>query len=88
MERLDKVAYNGDMKLPPKIDFAELCKELRARGRYTQQEIADLLEVNISTYQRWEQGRRTPCGQAVVNLLALRDYLNKKAKKKLSVPSL
>lgn len=80
MEQQIELTYNAGMKMPPPINFAELCKELRTRGSYTQQEMADLLEVNIRSYQRWEEGTREPHAQAVVRLLALRDYLDKKKK--------
>lgn len=81
MEQQITSAYNQGMQMPPPIDFAELCKDLRIKGMYTQQEMADLLEVNIRTYQRWEEGKREPNAQAVVRLLAIRDYIHKRLKK-------
>lgn len=35
-------------------------KELRQRYGYTQQQLADLLDVTVNTVQKWEQGANKP----------------------------
>lgn len=43
------------------------------RGRFTQREAADYLGVSLRTYQKWEQGIRTPYGIALNTILSLID---------------
>lgn len=35
-------------------------KELREKYGYTQQQLADLLDVSLSVVQKWERGVRNP----------------------------
>ncbi len=35
-------------------------RKLRQSKSLTQQEVADLIEVGVSTYRNWEQGRTAP----------------------------
>lgn len=69
MEQQIVFAYNGVMPMPPKIDFAQLCKQIRAETGRTQKEMAEILgPVNIRTYQRWEEGEVEPSAQAAFKL--------------------
>lgn len=72
--KLQVLGYNSEMQ----IDFSALCKELRSKGKYSQQEMSDLLEVNLRTYQRWEEGVTEPSAQAVVRLLSLKSHFETK----------
>lgn len=49
--------------LSPKI------KELRKERGYSQKEMAEKLEIPVSTYANWEQGRREPCIYDIYNLM-------------------
>ena len=49
--------------LSPKI------KELRKEREYSQREMAALLEVPVSTYANWEQGRREPSIYDIYNFM-------------------
>ena len=74
--------YNNYNYLPimdpqEKVDFAILCKELRAAKKYTQQEMADILEVDIRTYKRYEAGERVPGGHQAWTLFNMQQELNK-----------
>lgn len=40
--------------------FGERLKALRKEKNLTQQDVADKVEVAVSTYANWEQGRREP----------------------------
>ncbi len=80
MEHPPHVPYNGSMPLPPENNFADLCKEIRAKGKFTQAEIAKKIGVSLRTYCDWEYGKHIPSGEKVLRLLALRESLNTKKK--------
>lgn len=40
--------------------FADKLKELRKEKSLSQKQVAERLEVAVSTYANWEQGRREP----------------------------
>jgi transcriptional regulator with XRE-family HTH domain len=82
IEQINGFSYNPGMPLPPDIDFAEFCKELRAKGKYTQQEMADKLGATLVGYQMWEYGKRKPSAKFAVRILALRDEMEAKKRKK------
>lgn len=42
------------------VAFGERLREWRAAKFLTQQELADALEVNLSTVQKWEAGQTLP----------------------------
>lgn len=42
------------------MEFYERLKEQRLKYRFTQQQIADKIEVDVTTYAHYESGRRTP----------------------------
>jgi DNA-binding XRE family transcriptional regulator len=74
------------MQQLPKVDFAKLCKELREKGKWTQQEIADMLGVHIVTYKRWEAGKIEPNAQAAFQICCIwHEQKNKKPSKNKSI---
>ncbi len=76
MENSVAIAYNSkNMKPLPDVDLAGMCKELRTKAGYTQQEMADRLGTTIRTYQHWEAGTRSPNGHYTAKLFLLRDEL-------------
>ena len=50
--------------------FADRLKKARGRKGYTQQEVADLMEVHRFTYAKWEQGLHPPSKRSVYDKLA------------------
>ncbi len=54
-----------------KINFAEICKEIKNSGKYTQVEMAKKLGVPVRTYRSWEYGQREPNGQCAARILEL-----------------
>lgn len=50
--------------------FADRLKQARARKNYTQQQVADLMEVHRFTYAKWEQGLHPPSKASVYGKLA------------------
>jgi DNA-binding transcriptional regulator YiaG len=46
-------------------------KKVRAQIKLTQRDFAHMMNVDISTVQNWEQGRRIPEGPAVAMMLML-----------------
>lgn len=53
-----------------KVD-AESIKVLRARTGLTQEQFATLMQVELSTFRNWEQGRREPTGAAKALIRAI-----------------
>lgn len=49
--------------------FSNNLKFLRIRQNKSQQQIAKLLHVPVSTYANWEQGKREPCILQIYNLM-------------------
>ena len=47
-------------------------KEIRSRLKLSQSKFALLMQVEVSTLQNWEQGRREPTGPAKALLKAIR----------------
>lgn len=64
--------------IPQQVDFAEMCKDLRAKLGCKQREMAEVLGVTLRRYQSWEAGDFEPTGQATAKLLAIRDQLENK----------
>ena len=82
----DDVMYNRPM-IWPEIDFAALCRDLRAWKKMTQEEMADYLGVNRRSYRYWEAGTREPGAQATFRLCRiLQEYESKKLRKKFEDP--
>ena len=50
-------------------NFGANLRELRKERQFTQQEVALLLRVPISTYANWEQGRREPSLYDLYNIM-------------------
>lgn len=50
--------------------FADRLKQARGRKGYTQQEVADLMEVHRFTYAKWEQGLHPPNKPSAFDKLA------------------
>ena len=48
------------MRIVDKIKFGSYVKESRIKKNYTQQELADLLFVDVSTVSKWERGVSYP----------------------------
>ena len=55
------------------MNFAEQLIRLRKSEGVTQKELAQQLGVNVTTYQRYEYGDRTP---QLPELIALADYVS------------
>lgn len=73
-----KQTANIVIELPPPINFAELCKNLRHALGMSQAEMSIFLGVGLRHYQYWESGRYEPGGQYTAKLLAIRDQLENK----------
>jgi putative transcriptional regulator len=50
---------------------AESIKVLRAKTGLTQEQFATLMQVELSTFRNWEQGRREPTGAAKALIRAI-----------------
>lgn len=48
-------------------------KELRNQHGYTQQQLADYLDITVRSYQRYESG---DCEPPLVTLIAIADFFN------------
>ena len=48
-------------------------RSLRMKRHYTQQEMADMLQVSLNAYQKYEQAERSP---SLESLVKLADILN------------
>ena len=46
--------------------FSERLIHLRHSNNLTQQQVRESLDINISTYNRWENGSRTPNNETIV----------------------
>jgi DNA-binding XRE family transcriptional regulator len=67
--------------------FGKLLKEKRQKAEMTQQEVADLLDVPLVTYQRWELDIHYPEFVnllALINLFKLDDYDMQKTRHKFT----
>ncbi len=53
-----------------KVDSSSI-KVLRAKAGLTQEKFAALIQIDLSTLQNWEQGRREPTGPAKALLRAI-----------------
>ena len=42
------------------MELAERLSQLRLEGSYTQQQVAEALDIHYQNYQRWEKGRSNP----------------------------
>lgn len=80
MEEHAHVPYNGSMELPPEINYANLCKEIRIKGKFTQAEMAKKIGVSLSTYCYWEYGKTIPNGRNAAKLFLTRENLNSRKK--------
>jgi putative transcriptional regulator len=47
---------------------------IRARFGLSQNEFAELLDINVRTLQHWEQGRRQPTGPALALLRVVANH--------------
>lgn len=67
--------------------FGKLLAEKRKETKMTQQEVADLLDVPLVTYQRWELDIHYPESYnllALINLFKLEDYDMQKTRHKFT----
>lgn len=48
--------------------IGERLKEIRKDHKHTQQKLADLLKVSVSTVQSWEQGKSDPSHELLVTI--------------------
>ena len=62
--------------------FPERLKEMRQKSGLTQQEVADLININRGSYSNWENGKREPNFD---NLIKLAELLNVSVDKLLGV---
>jgi len=65
--------YAGPQNM--KFDYSIL-KEQRNRLGFTQQEVADAVEANVRTYQKWENGETKPDGFYLLRLMNWLDISN------------
>lgn len=94
METTQRISYNNEMpikKAPtmetlPVVDVAELCRSIERLMGYNQRQMAELLGLNLRTYQLWlhEDSKRT--GEAVARLFLLKEQAEKKFGIKLVIP--
>lgn len=59
------------------VNFAELCKNIRAAYKKTQKEMATLLGIKKRTYERYEAGTIQPSGQIAWKLFNMQQELNR-----------
>lgn len=63
--------YSG----PQTMDFDyKMLKERRNKMGYTQKQVADAIETNVRTYQKWESGQTTPDGYFLLRLMNWLDF--------------
>ena len=48
--------------------FNKRLRSLRMKNKYTQQNMADMLEIALNTYQKYEQADRTPSFDCLVKI--------------------
>lgn len=48
--------------------FNTRLRSLRMKRKYTQQNMADMLQVSLNTYQKYEQAERSPSLESLVKL--------------------
>ena len=53
------------------MEFSQCLREIRKASGKKQREVAEFLEVNIRTYQLYEEGKNEP---SIKKLIALADY--------------
>jgi len=53
--------------------FSKRLREMRMRRKYTQQNMADMLNISLNAYQKYEQAERSP---SLDSLIAISDILN------------
>lgn len=53
--------------------FKEKLKELRQERRFSQRTIAEALDIAVSTYANWEQGRTEPSIYDIYRLIEIYD---------------
>ena len=51
--------------------FGKHLKTLRSEKNLSQKDLASELQIPVSTYANWEQGRREPCLADIIRLLAV-----------------
>lgn len=56
---------------PKELDFAKMCKEIRAFHKLTQQQMADKLGVQTRTYQRYEAADIEPSAKIAVAIYVM-----------------
>ena len=58
--------YAGPLTM--RFDY-KILKEQRIKLGFSQQQVADAVETNVRTYQKWEHGETTPDGHFLIRLL-------------------
>lgn len=58
------------------MEYSNMVLQIRAKLNITQQELAELLNVNFATVNRWENGRRRPSKRYVCMLIELCEEYN------------
>lgn len=48
--------------------FNKRLRALRMKNKFTQQNMADMLNVALNTYQKYEQGERTPMFDGLIKI--------------------
>ncbi len=63
-----------DLQLPKNLTFSDICKFIRKTLNVTQRIMAEKLNTDVRTYQKWEYGTSLPSDFAAFNLAILYQY--------------
>lgn len=53
--------------------FNSRLRSLRMKNKYTQQNMADMLDVSLNTYQKYEQAERHPSFETLIKIADILD---------------
>ncbi|MEW6736630.1 MAG: helix-turn-helix transcriptional regulator [Acidobacteriota bacterium] len=73
------------MDKPQRVNFAQLCKELRKSMDFSQEEMAKHLGVPARTYRAWEYAEREPSAQAAYKLSEMKRKLDQEQSEEYQV---
>lgn len=63
-----------DLELPKNLIFSDICKFIRKTLKVTQRMMAEKLDTDVRTYQKWEYGTSLPSDFSAFNLAILYQY--------------
>ena len=61
--------------LPGELDIADFCLQLRTQLGISKKEMAQLLNIQYTSYDNYEHGRREPTSQVTAKLFLLKDRM-------------